>query len=516
MRALAGFGQLARAQRHRFHGKRFHHHVADAGQHFLLLLEGRQVFLISQTREQQPRLLGVVRQPGLFRQRTVWNLVKLGLAEDFRQHSLRRLHQRQRSLGGALQHDPGDQQPVDLVGAFENPVDARIAIGALYRVILVKSVAAVDLHAFVHHVVEHFRRVHLDDRALRGELFHRLHLHPRRVRLRPRKPFQQGLNLADHAVAHRLGGEGPDRHLRQLVLDQAELRDGRPERFPLLGVLDGKTQYVLRCAHRERAQLQPAEIQDVERDDMAAADLAQNVLDRDRYIVQVDGRGRAAFDPHLLFFGAGLDAGEPALHQKSRELFASYFGEDRKEVGLAAVGDPHFLAVQNVMRPIGRKIGSGFDGQRVRPGLRLAQTIRADHFRRRQLGQVFLFLLFGAEQQQWRSPDAGMRAVPGGIGTIAREVLGGDHQGRQIQFHPAVPLRCQNRRQSQLGRFLQRRHRQVVIAVDDLIQIRHDLLVPELVGGASNRAMLLGQVLRRENLLRRALLDQEGAAFRLR
>ena len=44
-------------------------------------------------------------------------------------------------------HDPaGDDQPVDLVGAFEDAVDARVAIGALCRVLLDVAVAGEDLH----------------------------------------------------------------------------------------------------------------------------------------------------------------------------------------------------------------------------------------------------------------------------------------------------------------------------------------------------------------------------------
>ena len=61
--------------------------------------------------------------------------------------------------------------------------------------------------------------------------------------------------------------------------------------------------------------------------------------------------------------------------------------------------------------------------------------------------------------------------------------------------------------------FRQHRHRDVVIAVVDRFEIRRDFLVPELVGGARDRAVLVGQILRREDLLRRPLFDEECAAF---
>ena len=65
---------------------------------------------------------------------------------------LHRFHQRQLAALGPLQQHAGGEQTVDLVGAFENAVDARVAIGALDGVVLMVAVAAVDLHAFVDDV----------------------------------------------------------------------------------------------------------------------------------------------------------------------------------------------------------------------------------------------------------------------------------------------------------------------------------------------------------------------------
>ena len=61
-----------------------------------------------------------------------------------------------------------------------------------------------------------------------------------------------------------------------------------------------------------------------------------------------------------IFFSSapGVDAGKRALDQKRRELLAADLGEDRVEVGAAAVGDPHLLAVQDVVRSIRAEIGA--------------------------------------------------------------------------------------------------------------------------------------------------------------
>ncbi len=64
----------------------------------------------------------------------------------------------------------GHDQPVDLVGALEDPVDARVAEEPLGGILLDEAVAAVDLHALVGAVVEHLGAEDLDDRRLDREL----------------------------------------------------------------------------------------------------------------------------------------------------------------------------------------------------------------------------------------------------------------------------------------------------------------------------------------------------------
>ena len=51
---------------------------------------------------------------------------------------------------------------------------------------------------------------------------------------------------------------------------------------------------------------------------------------------------------HLVLLFATADPCVAAFHQKRREVLAVHFGEDHKEVGEAAVGDPHLLAAQHI------------------------------------------------------------------------------------------------------------------------------------------------------------------------
>ena len=77
------------------------------------------------------------------------------------------------------------------------------------------------------------------------------------------------------------------------------------------------------------AELEPADIQDVEGDDVAAADFAEHIFDGYGHVVEIHSRGGTALDAHLLFFGAGGDAGEFALDQEGGKLLAADLGEDR-------------------------------------------------------------------------------------------------------------------------------------------------------------------------------------------
>src|SRR6185436_19229635 len=105
-------------------------------------------------------------------------------------------------------------------------------------------------------------------------------------------------------------------------------------------------QNVFRSSHSERPELQASYVENVERDDVAAADLAEHVLDRHANVVEVDGASRAALDAHLFFFGAGSHTRPSAFHEESGELFATHFGEHGEQIRGAAVCDPHLLAVE--------------------------------------------------------------------------------------------------------------------------------------------------------------------------
>ena len=106
------------------------------------------------------------------------------------------------------------------------------------------------------------------------------------VGLVPRKTFEMALDQAFDAIGHRFRGVDANRHLGQLVLDHAEVRDGRAESFAVFRVGERNCENVLRAADGEGAEFQAAEVQDIESDDVAAADFAEHIFDGHRHVIE--------------------------------------------------------------------------------------------------------------------------------------------------------------------------------------------------------------------------------------
>src|ERR1019366_125543 len=263
--------------------------------------------------------------------------------------------QRQLTGHGALHQPAGDDQPVDLVGALKNPVDARIAVRALRRILLHVAVSGKDLQDVVHHRVQHLRGPHLEDGALHGVFLDALLDLPGGPGGTRIHVGQGRIDHADGAVDHGFAGVNSGGGFRQLLLDQAEFGDCLAEGLAFLGVADAVIQAVARAAYTSRAQLEAPDIQDVKRDVVSLADLAQQVLHRHLAIGQNQRAGGRSTDAELVFLRADRETRRITLDQEGGELLAIHLAEYREQVGEAAVGDPHFFAVEDVVPAVGRE-----------------------------------------------------------------------------------------------------------------------------------------------------------------
>ena len=179
----------------------------------------------------------------------------------------------------------------------------------------------------------------------------------------------------------------------------------------------------------------------------------------------------------------------------------------------AAVGDPHLLAVQDVVFSVGTEIGAGAGGHGVGTGMRLGEAVRAQHFHFGQLGKVLLLLLRSSEIENRQRTDTDMRAIPTGEGTIAGHMLDGHHGGDQIELHAAVDLRDGDAGEAELGGFAEATNGYAGLVMLNGFHVRTDFLGPKLIDGAANRQMFRGQIFRRKNFVGSALFDQERASI---
>ncbi len=215
----------------------------------------------------------------------------------------------------------------------------------------------------------------------------------------------------------------------------------------------------------------------------------------------------------IFFSSAPFDnARGAALDEKGGELFAIDLREDRVEIGFAAVGDPHLLAVEDVVGAIRRKVGAGFGGEGIGPGLRLAEAIGADDFGARELRQVLFFLRVGAEEQERQRGDAGVRAVPSAEGAVAGELLGDHHVGGEIHLHAAVFFGREDGFESESRGFAQKRNGNVEIAMLHFFDVRRDLFIEEFARRAGDGVVLFGEIFGREDGAGRLIFYEEGTA----
>ena len=105
-----------------------------------------------------------------------------------------------------------------------------------------ESVPAENLHAFIHHKVQHLAAVHFRNRALDRVFLQ--HLHRVRCLIAARRAHRR-FDVPRRAVHHRLHRKNLYRHLRQLFLHQPEIADLLAKRFPLLRILRRCRQHIL-------------------------------------------------------------------------------------------------------------------------------------------------------------------------------------------------------------------------------------------------------------------------------
>ena len=216
-----------------------------------------------------------------------------------------------------------------------------------------EAVAAINLHGLIDNVIEHFAAENFGDGTFDSVLLEDLH----GVRGFIRAIAARLLGLIDQSrgsIDHGFQSKGTNGHLRKLGPHQTEIADGMPESGTLFGITRGGFELFFGETEAGSAQRKTAGIEDIERDDMAAANLVQQVFAGHVTILKENWSSGTATQSHFLFLGARGKSGEAALHDEAREFLAIDFCKDDVNVGESPVGNPHFLPIQHPVTAIGR------------------------------------------------------------------------------------------------------------------------------------------------------------------
>ena len=216
---------------------------------------------------------------------------KLRNACQLVRHRHRWRHQIELPLHGLLQNHVDGQHAVDLVGAFEDAVDAGIAVGVLGTGLRAVAHASVHLHRFVDHVVRHLGAEDLHHGALWGE---GRDAFQRRFSLVHAAGCEVGDGVVDvlgGAVHGRFQGVRLDGHLAELVANCPVFADGTSKLFPRIRVLHAFRDGVLAGPDDDPTELDTPNVEDVHGNLEALAALVEEVFSGHLHVVEEELAG---------------------------------------------------------------------------------------------------------------------------------------------------------------------------------------------------------------------------------
>jgi len=259
---------------------------------------------------------------------------------------------------------------------------------------------------------------------------------------------QRGVNGPDGTVGHRFAHEDAGRRIGDLLLDEAELGDAFAEGLAVAGVGDRVRERVLGAAETGRAELEAANVENVEGDVVAFARLAQQVGHGHPAIGENERAGGGAANAELVLLRPDGQARSVALDEKSGELCVRGIrisgiddaGEEGEEVRDAGIGDPHFFAVEHIVLPVRRERGAGANVHGIGAGRGLGERVGGDPLAAGEARQIFLLLLFRAVPDERQRSNADVGAEGDREAGQPRDILGDDGRGDLIEREAAAVL----------------------------------------------------------------------------
>ena len=217
--------------------------------------------------------------------------------------------------------------------------------------------------------------------------------------------------------------------------------------------------------------------------------------------------------PSLCSSATDREARRIALDEEGRELLPFRLRENNEEIGEAAVGDPHLLAVEHVVPAIFGEHGAGaaIQGVRTRRGLR--ECVSSNPLARRQFRKVFLLLCLRAIPHDGECADADVGAECRREARQLADRLRDDGGSDLVHPHSAVHLGDVHAHQSEFAGFAEKPLGNGEILGLDFTNRRHDFVPGKLGRRFRNLALFFREVLRSEDIPRFTLLDEKTAAL---
>ena len=169
------------------------------------------------------------------------------------------------------------------------------------------------------------------------------------------------------------------------------------------------------------------------------------------------------------------------------------------DVGDRRIADPHLAAVEDVAAI--HLAGAALHAARVRAMIGLGQAEAADHLAGRELGQVFLPLLLGAEGVDRMHHQGRLHGQGRAVAAIDAFDLAGDDAIGDVAGAGAAIALDRRAEKAELAHFRQDLAIDSLLA-ERLLDARHQLLLREGAGAVADEALLLAeQVIEQQRIL---------------
>ena len=170
-----------------------------------------------------------------------------------------------------------------------------------------------------------------------------------------------------------------------------------------------------------------------------------------------------------------------AVDNKSGKVFVVInFGEDDHYIGEAAVRNPHFLTIDEVVLSIFGEFGCGFSVVGIRSGARLGKAITSFELSRGQARNPLLFLCFISVIQDGQCADSSVCTEADAKRMRSTDGFGNEHGGFEIQPHSSQIFGYGATNESQFSRFFHQLGNESVLLLFDALQVRDDALLDKI------------------------------------